>query len=892
MPHLNINDISRDLYLLGTKSIVIIALCMVISACGGSGGGASGSDIQVSLSGEITVQRDSDVDLDINQSISLNNDITDPQFILNPSTIGGYLSGYSGAYPTSNITFTEDAKDYFNVSLVEGQEIQLSVFKADASLITIELELALFDEFQNKQISVQLDKFNSSSLIVPVDGLYTLGLSVSSQSSPLLYTLTLSQTISGNSSIRSDKQDLSLDFIAGEVLLKFKEDVQELSSSKAQSKSLPLKHAPSLYNALSNEPLFNRLKFKENVSNIANLYQFNELLDTQMVSSVNSKIYIEPEAQAEFDLRQRKSATLELINILKLNDQVEFAEPNFIYRSTATTNDPRLSDQWNLSMLSSSAVWEVATGQGVVVAVLDSGINASHEDLMTNIHPEGYDFISDTKSSGDGNGFDADPYDEGTSFHGSHVAGIIAAEADNNLGIAGLAYNAQIMPLRVLGVQDTGSSSDIAQAILYAAGLANTSGNVPVQKADIINMSFGGEALSETVQLAVEQAFNQGLILIAAAGNGSTDKPFYPAAFENVIGVGSISSDKEKSSFSNFGVNVQVVAPGGTGSGSASYDGFQDAILSTVNANNYTEYLGTSMAAPHVSAVAALMKELKADLNGSSFKLALDSGFLTENLNSSSPVTNNYFGNGLIDSAKAVNWAAGSTLIPAILNVYPTNFGFIGSITEADLNLTNPGNGNVTVLSVTEQESWLEVTEKNVDQSSGLGTYLVEVNPSLAFLDQGLITISYRIDNGAIQEERLSVFISRNLQSDPSIGSVHVFLYKEDDVLNGNYIPALGVAPIRNNGTYTYSFKNVPPGRYLLSASTDNDKDQVAFDNGEAVGVFPLLSRPEFIELNDKSLNNVNFDIAYPSFRSSEVSISEITKLNKLSSEPFQELSN
>ena len=841
---------------------------MALSACGGSGGGSSSEDGVLRLSGTITVQRDSDIDLDLNPSVPLNNVIDDPQLIANPSTIGGYLSGYSGTYANSvDRTFNEDTQDFFRVSLVKGQEIQLSVFQADSTLDTIALELALLDESEVKQASVDIDQFSSNTLIVPDDGLYTLSLSVTDLTSPLLYTLSLSQKISSQALTASEIKILSQDFVPGEILIKLKKGKTIPETSRSVGEVSTAKISTTANSNVSLDSLLDKLVAKEIIPSIATVYQIKPSSNKQAVKIAS---FTEPEAIEQLNLLDQKIQTLEMITQLNATDYVEFAEPNFIYRSAASTDDPRLSDQWNLSMVSAPAAWELASGQGIVVAVLDTGINAAHEDLINNIHAEGYDFITDTKSSGDGNGFDADPNDEGTSFHGSHVAGIIAAEANNKRGIAGLAYNASIMPLRVLGIQDKGSSSDIAQAILYAAGLENSSGRVPSQRADIINMSFGGDALAATIKAAIDQAYNQGLILIAAAGNVATDKAFYPAAFDNVIGVGAVSDDKKRSSFSNFGINLDLVAPGGTGSGSPAFDGFQDAILSTVNGNNYADYIGTSMAAPHVAAVAALIKELKPNLTGATFKASLEAGNLTQSLSTSTQDANNFYGKGLIDAAKAVNWATDSALMPGILSVYPTKFGFNGSITKAELSLTNPSNSLIKIIGpITSQQNWLNIEKGNVD-TNGVGTYLVEVNLSQVSLAQGLITINYQIDNDPVQQLELNVFVSITSQADPSVGNLYVSLYKEEDILNGVYQQAYGIPATLTNGAYEYCFNYVEPGRYLLTASTDNDGDRLAFDKGEAVGSFPILSRPSFIEISTKSLADMNFDIQYPSFSSSD----------------------
>ncbi|MFV1872116.1 MAG: S8 family serine peptidase [Oleiphilus sp.] len=839
--------------------------CILLTACGGSS--ASSSDNSpVTISGNIAVQRDSDIDLDLNSPTPLNDSPDDPQIIANPTTLGGYLSGYSGQYAISG-TFNTDANDYFSVSLVEGQAIQLSLFQADTELDNVDVTLSLQDENDNLVSTKSFTGFSSDAIIVPDDGIYLLSLSASDQSDPLLYTLSLSQSLSNDNLSSSDFQTLSTDFIPGEVLVKFKSVPDQALRKNSRQQHSTSSHAIS-HSADRSENVdhldasFGTLQLKDTIPAIGYRYGFQ----TESMKKVFQFTALAESHESEpLAVLEAKIQTLELIKQLAQRSDIEFAEPNYLHHAAVTTDDPRRADQWNLDMLSANAVWQVATGEGVIVAVLDTGIDASHVDLSQNSLSDGYDFISSESLAGDGNGQDSDPRDEGSSFHGSHVAGIIAAQANNAQGIAGLAYDAKILPLRVLGIQDAGSSSDIAQAILYAAGLSNSSGRLPVQPADIINMSFGSENLSKTVEDAISKAQQAGLILIAAAGNAATDKPFYPAALEQVIGVGSVSSDFERSSFSNFGPNVALVAPGGTGSASASFDGFQDAILSTVQADNYTEYLGTSMAAPHVSAVAALMKQLKPSLSLLEFVSALEAGVLTQAIQPEVIDTRNFFGKGLIDTVKAVNWAAGSDIVPAILSIYPTQFGFIGAKTQTDLYLTNSGDGDVSIVDISVSDDWLAVTEKNV-ADSGLGVYLIEVSLLQAPVEQGSITIQFRVNNGELQQHVLSVFVSRSTQTDSTVGVVFVSLFKEEDIANNLFDPFVTVGGQLSDGVYRYCFENIPKGRYLLTASTDNDRDQLPFDSGEASGTYPLQSRPDYIEVKGDNLSELNFDIQYPSF--------------------------
>ena len=305
------------------------------------------------------------------------------------------------------------------------------------------------------------------------------------------------------------------------------------------------------------------------------------------------------------------------------------ADPNVLYvevdqRMTAvlTPNDTRFGEQWGFGTSASSInvrpAWDKSTGTGVVVAVIDTGIT-NHADLNANILP-GYDFITDTFVSRDGNGRDSNPNDEGdwspvagecysgspvtnSSWHGTHVAGTVAAVTNNATGVAGTAFNAKVVPVRVLG-RCGGYTSDIADAIVWASG--GTVSGVPANAnpAEVINMSLGGGGTcSATYQNAINGAVSRGTTVVVAAGNSNVNvSGAVPANCPNVVAVAAITSAGSKASFSNYGAGVDIAAPGAS-------------ILSTLNTGTttpgsatYASYNGTSMAAPHVAGVVALMQ--------------------------------------------------------------------------------------------------------------------------------------------------------------------------------------------------------------------------------------------------------------------------------------------
>lgn len=256
------------------------------------------------------------------------------------------------------------------------------------------------------------------------------------------------------------------------------------------------------------------------------------------------------------------------------------------YRAVATQvvappNDARYGEQWALQVMGVPNAWAQfpANAPTVIVAVLDTGVCLDHPDLAGKF-VAGYDFVENDTTPQDANG------------HGCGVAGVIAAHINNGVGIAGVAPNARIMPLRVLDASGMGTYSDIAAAVVYAAD----------NGARILNLSLAGAQNSEILADAINYAIMRGAIVIAAAGNYNTNIPFYPAALPNVVAVGSVDSNLQRSSFSNYGPHVGVQAPG------------RD-ILTTAPNGDYQMMTGTSFASPQVAGVTAMSIAFNVPLN-------------------------------------------------------------------------------------------------------------------------------------------------------------------------------------------------------------------------------------------------------------------------------------
>lgn len=345
--------------------------------------------------------------------------------------------------------------------------------------------------------------------------------------------------------------------------------------------------------------------------------------------------------------------------------QIEYAEPDRIMTKMMTPNDPRYSEQWHYfdatGGLRLPAAWDNSTGAGIRVAVIDTGYRP-HVDLSGQFLA-GYDFISDTAVSNDGNGRDSDASDPGdavtagacyagspassSSWHGTHVAGTIAAATNNGVGVAGVAFGAKIVPVRALG-KCGGYTSDIADAIVWSSG-GSVSG-VPniAARAHVINMSLGGGgACDTTTQNAINSARSRGTVVIVAAGNENQNASnASPANCSGVVTVAATTKAGGRASYSNYGTVVDVAAPGGgTGGG----------VLSTLNsgtngpgADTYASYQGTSMATPHVAGVAALMLAKNGALTPDQIESKLKSTARAF------PATCSGCGTGIVDAAAAV----------------------------------------------------------------------------------------------------------------------------------------------------------------------------------------------------------------------------------------------
>ncbi|MBW4522681.1 MAG: S8 family peptidase [Scytolyngbya sp. HA4215-MV1] len=305
------------------------------------------------------------------------------------------------------------------------------------------------------------------------------------------------------------------------------------------------------------------------------------------------------------------------------------AESPAIRPQIGAPNDPDYHKQWNFRAINIEAAWSETHGQGITIAVIDTGISPV-PDLQQTQFVKGYDFVNDREDATDDNG------------HGTHVAGTIAQSTNNHLGVTGIAYEAKLMPLKVLSAEGGGTTADIAEAIKFAAD----------NGADVINMSLGGGGESQLIKEAIDHAHRKGIVLVAAAGNANQNSASYPARYPRVIGVSALDAMGNKAPYSSFGAGVDISAPGGsTADGNVAGGILQNTLDPQTGHSLFAAFQGTSMAAPHVAGVAALVKatgvsnpdEVAEVMKQAALKVK-DDGL-------------NHFGSGKLDAAAAVKLA-------------------------------------------------------------------------------------------------------------------------------------------------------------------------------------------------------------------------------------------
>lgn len=873
-----------------TSGITNTLAILILTACGGGGGGGEdGSlfdnpeiptetpqpqpqpqpeDPKFSISGQISVPALTFVDGDINDIFApyaSNNDPAAAQRLPNIATVQGFASarGTGGNDEIERFFDSADVDDYYRVSLRQGQVVRLNIVDTGSNSLgnDDEDDLDLFlltttpncqiDNSGNKGCSSGLVGFDSNnrlqaeeSITVAQNGDYLINVYAFSGSSK--YVLTIGEPTSQAAAPGF------ADFVTGQALVAY--------HTQPAARAFGMTQQQLASGEGTEWPVVMNLNASATQAQFQTAFVANAQPDP--LKTYNESLY------------ERRQT---LIDIKRMAQQtgVRYAEPNYIRYPQQVPNDPGYNLQWHYPAINLPQAWDLAIGDenDVVVAVLDTGILVDHPDLKDKLE-SGYDFISDASNARDGNGIDNNPDDPGdsplrgqSSWHGTHVAGTIAAASNNGTGVAGVSWGAKIMPIRVLG-QEGGLSSDIIQGLRYAAGLENSSGIKLSNPAQIANLSLGGPGFSQAEQQAYTAIRNSGMIIVAAAGNEATSALSYPASYDGVISVSATDASRALAPYSNFGSRIDVAAPGGNLSVDVTGDGRADGVLSTLvddqsgqREASFGFYQGTSMAAPHVAGVIALMKSVYPGLTPDQFDSLLSSGALTNDRGANG--RDNLFGHGEIDALKAVLEARAlangnsQPTLPVLLQSSQTALTFAATGDQTFM-VTNAGNNAaLTRIEATDNADWLTVA-LTTDAGNGLGTYTARVDTT--GLADGIYSAEIRLspvvdDSSSPADLIINVSLALNvdISSGGELTQQYLIVFDAD---NGDVVNSFAALP---DGSYRVT--GLAPGRYNLVAGSDIDADNLVCDSAETCGEYPILGAPQAVVITNTNVTGINIPV-------------------------------
>ncbi len=815
------------------------------------------------LSGNIVITDGSLVDSDVNDPVApfAGNDTPDQaQSLPNPVVLAGFASAYGTGWLGDRFGTIGDVYDAYRVTLHAGQVVQLTIsdFMADfPTLVDLDLRLYAVSDTGTPVATSEAGDSRIEAVTAPADGEYYVVVYAFSHYTNYVMTI-------GNNAAMAHAE---AEFVPGEVLIEWDESAKV--SSKAGSATGFDRLAALGFSDVRGGP------DRPSLVRAGDAVQRNQFI-RQKSSHPDQIDDNAPWGLGEGEARARHETRL-LAKTLAREPGVKSAEPNYLHKISAVPNDSQYGKQWHYELINLPQAWDITTGDSnVIVAVIDTGVAMDHPDLAANLTNTGYDFISDPNNARDGNGIDANPDDAGdlgmpggsqSTFHGTHVAGTIAAVSNNASGVAGIGWNVKVMPLRALGLYG-GSSYDIVQAMRYAAGLSNDSGTVPAQRADIINMSLGGPGSSSATQATIDEIRALGVIVIAAAGNESTASYSYPASYNGVVSVSAVESNKQLSYYSNYGDRIDVAAPGGDMRYDRDGDGKGDGVLSTWTndagtgrSHTYEVMQGTSMAAPHMAGVVALMKSVYPAMTGADLDSLLSSGQITEDLAANGDaVRDNQFGYGLIDARKAVEaaYALGNgTPPPPTLVLSPAVFNAGIGISNFQILASKSGEGALSITNVASDAAWLSVGADSVD-AEGFGTYAATIDRGTLLPGIYSATITFSLNDGA------SGLVSVNMQVADSAGFVNDAGLQWVLLLDPATHATLHYQSVTaNNGAYYYEFTNLAPGSYLVVSGSDMDYDGYICDPGESCGGYPMMSGLSPVDVSAGARLDVNFSISH-----------------------------
>ncbi len=825
------------------------------------------------ISGTISVAENSAVDSDTNNSEQANRaSNNDPSSAQKLSALFALVGSVNmpGAGPQGPNFKEGDQYDYYSVSLQANQVVELE-FTADAQ--ANDIDLVVIDDTATLGGSSEGPSNPYECVRATKTGTYFVV--VGAYKGASIYNMRVSAP-NPNTSCPNTTAPLN-NAVRGQLLTKRVAKLEGLAvqtQRKAQSTGdVQMKNA-----LMSSEfPVLWRLPSATNERVAAMAHASS--LSGQANAPKKSAALAQPEKETDPVTAAIQDAfdTAAYTKQLMATGLFEYVEPNRLLSTQAGApvgnyppNDRLYTNQrWHYEMIGMPAAMERLVALSPqpthrpLVAVIDSGIVADHPDLAPQIEHQA-SFTNGGTFSNNANDI-ADKIVLGV-FHGSHVAGTVAAATFDGIGAAGVAPMAKLMPINIFE-GELATTFDTVQAILYAAGLPNSSGKTPPRRADVINLSLSNKQpvpCSASEADAIKRARAAGVLVVAASGNKAASKVNAPGNCPGVISVGAVGATRQKAGYSNMGEGLMVTAPGGDGATTvfSTVAGFNAAGL---REPDYGYMGGTSMASPHVAGVMALMRFVNPGITPDQVAAAFTAGQLTDELGS--PGYDTTYGWGLINARKAVDVALalkgdGSSPTPGpqgTVVAQPSSLDMGALQTSAELTLALSAASNEKVTSVVSDSSAVSVTPKQVDPATKLGTYTITVNR--ASLAAGASFVNLQVTTSAARKFNVQVSVQKQevgaTQPTASVGTVYVLVL---DAETSEKVAEVPVLP--TNGRYAWTYTGSLPQAIQVLAGTDVNNDNLLCSRGEACGAFPTHGARLPVIYLDGNRNDMNFSLA------------------------------